>query len=154
MGREAFRVKIAEIASRRGGGWSPGAACTWQSRRATSYAPDTLCLCTVVYLDGVLTLYSCYPSCTRLAPLFLPATGRRWNWTVDFLPFFFLLFFVLHFLQKCHTAARTPLSRHLVNVSCVHSLLWAFSQFFSMVAWYQSASFRAQRNWFGQLGVC
>lgn len=39
--------------------------CTWQSRRATSHAAggtetDTLCLYIVVYLDAVLTLYSCY----------------------------------------------------------------------------------------------
>lgn len=38
--------------------------CTWQSRRGTSHAAgkqtDTLCLYIVVYLDAVLTLYSCY----------------------------------------------------------------------------------------------
>nr|KAF7432301.1 hypothetical protein H0235_005225 [Vespula pensylvanica] len=79
MAREAFRVKIAEIASSTG--WwmkhSRSLYVTVVPRRAASHrtaschraAPrfllyerrtDTLCLCTVVYLDAVLTLYSCY----------------------------------------------------------------------------------------------
>lgn len=156
MGREAFRVKIAEIASRRGGGWSPVAACTWRSRRVrdSRIVPPrallTPCVCvSAVYLDGVLTLYSCYLSCARLADLsffFFAPSGTGRNWTVDF---FLFLFRFPRFLQKWHawtTSLDTWLTWLVYGFN--HSQGESFFRFFPLSLFKSERKLALERNWF------
>lgn len=151
MGREAFRVKIAEIASRRGGGWSPVAACTWQSHRATSCAPDTLCLCIRRIfgwrVDSLQLLPFVRPIGGSLFFLFFFApsgTGR--NWTVDF---FLFLFRFPRFLQKWHawtTSLDTWLTWLVYGFN--HSQGESFFRFFPLSLFESERKLALERNWF------
>lgn len=151
MGREAFRVKIAEIASRRGGGWSPVAACTWQSHRATSCAPDTLCLC-------IRRIFGWRVDSLQLLPFvrttggslfflfFFAPSGTGRNWTVDF---FLFLFRFPRFLQKWHawtTSLDTWLTWLVYGFN--HSQGESFFRFFPLSLFESERKLALERNWF------
>lgn len=150
MGREAFRVKIAEIASRRGGGWSPVAACTWQSHRATSCAPDTLCLCIRRIfgwrVDSLQLLPFVRPTGGSLSFFFFAPSGTGRNWTVDF---FLFLFHFPRFLQKWHawtTSLDTWLTWLVYGFN--HSQGESFFRFFPLSLFESERKLALERNWF------
>lgn len=163
MGREAFRVKIAEIASRRGGGWSPVAACTWQSHRATSCAPDTLCLCIRRIFGWRVDSLQLLPF-VRPTDLFFRARPfwHRQKVKLDrgfFCLFSFFFFFVFRVSFRSDTS-EDDVSRHLVNVARLWFLPFArweffleFFLFFSLFSLFsleseRKAGLALERNWF------
>lgn len=150
MGREAFRVKIAEIASRRGGGWSPVAACTWQSHRATSCAPDTLCLCIRRIfgwrVDSLQLLPFVRPTGGSLFFLFflpLLAQAETGPWT------FFCFFFVFRVSFRNDTRGRrldTWLTWLVYGFN--HSQGESFFRFFPLSLFESERKLALERNWF------